>query len=72
MTVCDRGERGSKIIKNSVTYFMDGPFSVPFRSLIFGVYSYRSISIDRATLKILVLCPWVREKIDGRTEGVMT
>ena len=24
MTVCDR-ERGSKIIKNSVTYFKDGP-----------------------------------------------
>ena len=26
MTVCDRGEGGSKIIKKSVTYFMDGPF----------------------------------------------
>ena len=25
MTVCDRGEGGSKIIKKSVTYFMDGP-----------------------------------------------
>ena len=25
MSVCDRGEKGSKIIKNSVTYFMDGP-----------------------------------------------
>ena len=29
MTVCDRGEGGgSKIIKKSVTYFMDGPLSV--------------------------------------------
>ena len=25
MTVCDRGKGGSKIIKKSVTYFMDGP-----------------------------------------------
>ena len=25
MTVGDRGRGGSKIIKNSVTYFMDGP-----------------------------------------------
>ena len=25
MTVCDRGEGGSKIAKNSVTSFMDGP-----------------------------------------------
>ena len=30
MTVCDRGEGGSKIIKNSVTYFMDSAYiSVP-------------------------------------------
>ena len=27
MTVCDRGEGGSKIIKKSVTYFMDGPLA---------------------------------------------
>src|SRR6218665_1573212 len=25
MTKCDIGERGSKLSKNSVTYFMDGP-----------------------------------------------
>ena len=25
MTVCDRGRGVSKILKNSVTYFMDGP-----------------------------------------------
>ena len=30
MTVCDRGEGGSKIIKNSVTYFMDGPYTNRF------------------------------------------
>ena len=28
MTVCDRGEGGSKIIKKSVTYFMDGPTDI--------------------------------------------
>ena len=25
VTVCDRGEGGVKMVKNSVTYFMDGP-----------------------------------------------
>ena len=28
VTVCDRGGGGSKIAKNSVTSFMDGPYSV--------------------------------------------
>ena len=33
MTVCDRGEGGgSKIIKKSVTYFMDGPQFTPTMS----------------------------------------
>ena len=26
VTVCDRGEGGVKMVKNSVTYFMDGPY----------------------------------------------
>ena len=34
MTVCDRGEGGSKIIKKSVTYFMDGPKDKKILSLI--------------------------------------
>ena len=44
MTVCDRGEGGSKIIKNSVTYFMDGPSIV---------YRIRAIRIRRKNLKNL-------------------
>jgi len=27
VTVCDRGERGSKLAKNSVMYFMDGSYA---------------------------------------------
>ena len=40
MTVCDRGGE-SKIIKNSVTYFMDGPLD------IYTLYkSYKNFSQD--------------------------
>ena len=28
VTKCDRGRVGSKLAKNSVTYFMDGPYCV--------------------------------------------
>ena len=28
VTKCDRGEGGSKLAKNSVTYFMDGPLGL--------------------------------------------
>ena len=28
VTVCDRGEGGVKMVKNSVTYFMDGPLEL--------------------------------------------
>ena len=35
VTKCDRGEGGSKLAKNSVTYFMDGPiFKVMFNFLL--------------------------------------
>ena len=36
MTVCDRGEGGSKIIKNSVTYFMDGPIGADLSEILGG------------------------------------
>ena len=35
VTVCDRGG-GSKIIKKSVTYFMDGPFAEMDRQALVG------------------------------------
>src|SRR6218665_1169661 len=33
VTKCDRGERGSKLAKNSVTYFMDG-FLLPRYAIV--------------------------------------
>ena len=45
MTVCDRGE-GSKIIKNSVTYFMDGPTDICMHQLI----NYRVATYDEQNL----------------------
>ena len=51
MTVCDRGEGGSKIIKNSVTYFMDGPLCVRVHNL--NIYKIKLIFLNRVVFMLL-------------------
>src|SRR6218665_1405433 len=46
VTKCDRG-RGSKLVKNSVTYFMDGPLVLNFLSF---VYNTIQLLFDRACI----------------------